>query len=224
MDYSRPAPPQGNWDLARGAPPEQRLTKPIYCRPPPTYAFVTRYYKQHPQLSSFSIALGALYMSVCVIEIIGVVGSAMVCWQGILFEGFALTRVILAKLALVRIYALASVLAFVIVLAAGIMRIVIHFQFKSSLPCSPRSRSLITDKYLTHRVRQTLPVPRQAKSALPATLRTTTPVQCLCRSQPRLLSTPQQYPPPPGPPHNTVMKPSCRRMMASPWLRCGRQR
>ncbi|KAG9226960.1 hypothetical protein CCMSSC00406_0003367 [Pleurotus cornucopiae] len=131
MDYSRPAPPQGNWDLARGAPPEQRLTETYLLPFVLLFAFLGALWSlfsaigffrainidkaEHPQLSTFSIALGALYMGVCVIEIIGVVGSAM------------------QKLALVRIYALASVLAFVIVLAAGIMRIVIHFQFKDVL-------------------------------------------------------------------------------------------
>ncbi|KAJ8487864.1 hypothetical protein ONZ45_g14169 [Pleurotus djamor] len=128
MDYSRPPPPQG---------------------PPPTYAFVTRYYKrslrpfvaifaflsalwtlfssigffrainidraQNSQLGTFSIVLGSLYMALFLIESLGLAAAAT------------------QRVALVRIYALLSSLAFVIVLATGLMRVVIHFLFKNDL-------------------------------------------------------------------------------------------
>jgi len=67
------------------------------------------------QLVPFDIALGALYMGVMVIELFGVFG--------------ALQR----SLAIIRIYAPLAFVALLITTGAEILRIVIHFMFKSAL-------------------------------------------------------------------------------------------
>ncbi|KAA1475333.1 hypothetical protein DENSPDRAFT_420719 [Dentipellis sp. KUC8613] len=68
-----------------------------------------------PKLANFSIALGALYMAAAVIEFFGVVSA------------------VLQRLSLIRIYAFLSLFSTVIVIVAGLMRVIAHFVLKSNL-------------------------------------------------------------------------------------------
>jgi len=126
---SRPPPPQGS---------------------PPSYAFVTRVYRRNlrpvviataflaglwtllsaigffrgygidknqnfPQIANLSVALGALYLTVFVIGALGVFSAVS------------------QRVALVRIYAILAALATLIVIAAGLTRIVTHFIWKNDI-------------------------------------------------------------------------------------------
>jgi len=126
--FSRPPPPQG---------------------PPPSYAFVSRVYrrslrpvilgttfvaalwalvwavasfrditvdKQHAtKLAVFDIVLGALYMATFAIELLGGVGA------------------LVQKILLVRIYAFLSIGVALIIGATELIRVIVHFAFKSEL-------------------------------------------------------------------------------------------
>ncbi|KDQ56547.1 hypothetical protein JAAARDRAFT_36036 [Jaapia argillacea MUCL 33604] len=129
MNTTRPPPLQGN---------------------PPSYAFVTRVYRrslrpviiviallsaiwtllwsislfqevgldqdQHEhKLSIMAIVLGAMYLAIAVIGFFGVLAAS------------------LQRLFLIRLYVMATVIAAVLVVAAGIMRVVVHFVFKNDL-------------------------------------------------------------------------------------------
>jgi len=126
--FSRPAPPRGN---------------------PPPYAFVNRVYrgslrpavllfsslsaiflllwgiasfrdisidKQHaPKLQTFDIVLGTLYIASFVIEVLGIVAASV------------------QKLPMIRIFTFLSLAAALIVIAAELIRVVLHFAFKNDL-------------------------------------------------------------------------------------------
>jgi len=127
--FSRPPPPQGG--------------------PPPTYAFVNRVYrrslrpvilgttfvaalwsllwgiaafrdisidKQHAtKLAVFDIVLGALYMATCAVELLGMAGAAF------------------QRIFLVRIYSFLSLGVALIITATELIRVIVHFAFKSDL-------------------------------------------------------------------------------------------
>jgi len=68
-----------------------------------------------PQLANIDIALGAIYLTVALIEAFGVFSAVS------------------QRLALVRIYALLSAFTTVAILAAGLVRVVAHFVFKNEM-------------------------------------------------------------------------------------------
>jgi len=68
-----------------------------------------------PKLATFSIVMGVMFMVTCLIEVFGVVA--------------AMTQ----RLALIRTYALGSVLSCLLVVAASLMGVVIHFVYKNDL-------------------------------------------------------------------------------------------
>ncbi|KAH9167036.1 hypothetical protein EDB89DRAFT_164542 [Lactarius sanguifluus] len=71
---------------------------------------------QHEKrLATFAIALGSLYAGTCAIFIFGIVAAA--------------TR----RLALIRIFSFLAILATVIVIAAGLLRTIVHFMLKNDL-------------------------------------------------------------------------------------------
>ncbi|RDB17212.1 hypothetical protein Hypma_001867 [Hypsizygus marmoreus] len=144
MDTSRPPPPQGA---------------------PPSYAFVTRVYRRNlrpvvlttaflgaiwslfsgigwfrnygidrnqnvPHIANLSIALGVCYMAVFVIGAFGIYS--------------ALTQ----RVALVRIYALLTALATLIIVATGLTRVVTHFVWKNDI--IKECTTLTTDKQIVY--------------------------------------------------------------------------
>ncbi|KAI0634316.1 hypothetical protein C8Q77DRAFT_1217519 [Trametes polyzona] len=68
-----------------------------------------------PKFAVFDIVLGTIYAAACAIEVFGIVAALM------------------QRLALVRIYAMLSLVGSLAVVAAGFLRVVIHFAFKSGL-------------------------------------------------------------------------------------------
>jgi hypothetical protein len=68
-----------------------------------------------PKLATFSLVLGVMYMVTCLIEVFGIVAA------------------VTQRLPLIRVYALASVLSCLTVIAAGLMGVVVHFVYKSDL-------------------------------------------------------------------------------------------
>ncbi|KAI0752870.1 hypothetical protein C8Q80DRAFT_481172 [Daedaleopsis nitida] len=68
-----------------------------------------------PKLAIFDIVLGTIYAAACAIEIFGVIAAAT------------------QRLALVRIYAILSIFTSVAVVAAGFIRVILHFVFKDGL-------------------------------------------------------------------------------------------
>ncbi|KAI0827344.1 hypothetical protein BC628DRAFT_1369102 [Trametes gibbosa] len=68
-----------------------------------------------PKFAIFDIVLGTIYSVACAIEVFGVVAATM------------------QRLALVRIYAMLSLVGSLAVIGAGFLRVIIHFVFKSGL-------------------------------------------------------------------------------------------
>ncbi|KAI0697624.1 hypothetical protein C8T65DRAFT_661804 [Cerioporus squamosus] len=68
-----------------------------------------------PKFAVFDIVFGVIYTAACVIEVFGVIAAAT------------------QRLALIRIYAILSTVASVLVVGAGFLRVVIHFAFKNGL-------------------------------------------------------------------------------------------
>ncbi|KAJ8487826.1 hypothetical protein ONZ51_g3920 [Trametes cubensis] len=68
-----------------------------------------------PKFAVFDIVLGTIYATACAIEVFGVIAAAT------------------QRLALVRLYAMLSLVGSLAVVAAGFIRVVIHFVFKNGL-------------------------------------------------------------------------------------------
>ncbi|KAI0332244.1 hypothetical protein GY45DRAFT_1321306 [Cubamyces sp. BRFM 1775] len=68
-----------------------------------------------PKFAVFDIVLGTIYATACAIEVFGVIAAAT------------------QRLALVRLYAMSSLVGSLAVIAAGFIRVVIHFVFKNGL-------------------------------------------------------------------------------------------
>jgi len=68
-----------------------------------------------PKLATYSIVLGAMYMLTCVIEVFGIFAA------------------VTQRLPLVKAYAMASVFSGIVVTAAGLMAVVIHFVDKNDI-------------------------------------------------------------------------------------------
>ncbi|KAJ2976174.1 hypothetical protein NUW54_g11610 [Trametes sanguinea] len=76
-----------------------------------------------PKFAVFDIVLGTIYATACAIEVFGVIAAAT------------------QRLFMVRIYAVLSLVGSLAVVAAGFMRVVLHFVFKVRvLAASPRAR------------------------------------------------------------------------------------
>ncbi|TFY52651.1 hypothetical protein EVG20_g10462 [Dentipellis fragilis] len=67
-----------------------------------------------PKLANFAIALGALYMAAAVIELFGVASA------------------VLQRLSLIRLYAFLSIFSTLLIIVAGLMRVIAHFVLKAS--------------------------------------------------------------------------------------------
>ncbi|KAI0649886.1 hypothetical protein C8Q79DRAFT_900821 [Trametes meyenii] len=68
-----------------------------------------------PKFAVFDIVLGTIYAAACAIEVVGVIAAAT------------------QRLPLVRLYAMLSIVGSLAVVAAGFMRVVIHFVYKNGL-------------------------------------------------------------------------------------------
>ncbi|KAI0772913.1 hypothetical protein BD413DRAFT_36956 [Trametes elegans] len=68
-----------------------------------------------PKFAAFDIVLGTIYSVACVIEVLGVIAAAT------------------QRVALIRLYALLSVVGSLAVVAAGFLRVIIHFAYKGGL-------------------------------------------------------------------------------------------